>query len=863
MRFAAIFLCSLLILPAFCSSALAEPDVSRAAQVNFGRDVWPIFEQHCVGCHGPEQQEGQLRLDTRATFKRGGVSGPLARAGQDHHSLLQQKITTSEVEERMPLDEDPLEAAEIEAIAQWLDQGAVWPEDVGVQVEVTEPHWSYVAPTLPELPPVAQRGWSHNPIDLFVLARLEKAGISPTEAAPPAIRLRRVYLDLIGVPPTVAEVEAFLAEPTTAAYEAVVDRLLASPRFGEKWARSWLDLARYSDSNGYQADQLRGLWAYRDWVIDAFNTDMPFDQFTIEQIGGDLLPNATLSQKIATGFHRTTTCNIEAGVDPEENRTNQIIDRVNTTATVWLGTTLECVQCHDHKYDPFTLEEYYQLYAYFNNTPLEVENTNKDGVRFDFYGPKMELPLSQKQEKKRAGIQTQLQRLREDLKKAETSALVGLSDWQRDLSSGKISPTKQLPAEEIKQLNNILTKKRKLRTAAEKEQLKESFLAIQKEVRLLRDRVARSKNALQKTDPKTTLVMVEMDKPRPTHIFERGVYQTPGERVEMGVPASLHPLPDGAEANRLGLARWLVDSGNPLASRVRVNHLWAEIFGVGLVASAEDFGLQGSAPSHPQLLDWLAATFMQEGWSTKRLLKLIVTSATYQQSSFVSAEGLDRDPDNRLMARGPRFRLPAEAIRDNALSISGLLEEKMGGPPVYPPQPPGVWYQTGRGEPVYKVAKGVDRHRRGVYVIWRRAAPYPSFVNFDAPDRTRCIVSRSRTNTPIQALTLLNDEAYVEMARSLAARILAEDLATDEEHIVHGFRMCVARSPKVEEVRILQRLLEEQRRRFKEIPEEAEQLTGDVYLPTGVQRPDNTEEWAAWLCVANTLLNLDETINKE
>ena len=863
MRFPAIFLCSVLIVPAFCDRTFAEPVVRRGAQVNFGRDVWPIFQERCIGCHGSEQQEGQLRLDARAAFKRGGVSGPLTRGGQGHHSLLQQRITTSEVAERMPLDEDPLEPAEIQVIGQWLSQGAVWPEDIGSQVEVAEPHWSYIAPTLPELPPVVHRSWPHNPIDRFVLARLEKAGISPADAASPATRLRRVYLDLIGLPPTVAEVEAFLAEPTNAAYEAVVDRLLASPRFGEKWSRSWLDLARYSDSNGYQADQLRELWAYRDWVIDAFNADMPFDQFTIEQISGDLLPNATLSQKIATGFHRTTTCNIEAGVDPEENRTNQVIDRVNTTATVWLGTTLECVQCHNHKYDPFTLKDYYQLFAYFNNTPLEVENANKDGVRFDFYGPKMELPLSQKQKKKRAEIQTHLQRLQEDLKNTEASALAGLSDWQRDLSSGKISSTKQLPAKKIEQLKNILTKKRKLRTADEKEQLKQSFLEAQEEVWLLRERVARSQNAFRKTDPKTTLVMVEMEKPRPTHIFKRGLYHAPGKRVEMGVPASLHPLPDGAEANRLGLARWLVDSQNPLVSRVRTNHLWAEMFGVGLVASAEDFGLQGSKPSHPQLLDWLATTFMQEGWSTKRLLKWIVTSATYQQSSFVSAEGLDRDPDNQLLARGPRFRLSAEALRDNALFIAGLLEEKMGGPPIYPPQPPGIWHQTGRGEPVYKVAKGSGRHRRGVYVVWRRVAPYPSFVNFDAPDRTRCIVSRSRTNTPIQALTLLNDEAYVEMARSLAARILAEDLATDEEHIVHGFRMCVARSPQIEEVRILQRLLEEQRQRFKEVPEDAEKLTRDIYLPTGVQRPDNTEEWAAWLCVANTLLNLDETINKE
>lgn len=861
MRFVTISLCTLLLLSVSWGNARAEPNRPRSERINFSQEIWPILQQHCVGCHGPEEQEGQLRLDARASFHRGGISGPLFQAGHGPQSLLLQRLTTTEQDQRMPLDKNPLTAAEIQTITHWIDQGAEWPEEIGARTEPAETHWAYRAPELPGLPEVKHHHWPHHPIDFFVLAKLEREGFVPSPQAPPATRLRRLYLDLIGLPPTVEDVDAFLRDPSPAAYKALVDRLLASPRFGEKWARSWLDLARYSDSNGYQADQLRTLWAYRDWVIDALNSDMPYDQFTIEQIAGDLFPAASVSQKIATGFHRTTTCNIEAGVDPEANRTNQVIDRVNTTATVWLGTTFECAQCHNHKYDPFTQQDYYRLFAYFNNTPLEVENTKQDGIQFDFYGPKMALPLNSDQQQRRVEIESRLQAARAKLQASEAAAMPRFRDWQQDLRADKIAPTEELPAKKIEQFKKTLAKRRKKRSDTEQQQLKQHFFDTHPATRPLRKQVAELEEEFRQTDPSTTLVMVEMNKMRPTHIFKRGMYLAPGLQVEMGVPAALHPLSEKAEQNRLGLARWLVDPRNPLIGRVRVNHLWSEIFGTGLVASAEDFGSQGTPPSHPQLLDWLAVTFRQEGWSTKRLLRQIVTSATYQQSSRIPAA--DHDPENRLLARGPRFRLPAETIRDNGLSIAGLLEETMGGPPVYPHQPAGLWHQTGRGEPVYEVAQDSARHRRGVYVVWRRVAPYPSFVNFDAPDRTRCIVSRSRTNTPIQALTLLNDEAYVEMARALAARILDVDLVGDEPRLVRAFKMCVARNPGSEEIRILRALLDEQRQRLRGSPEAVQELTRNAYLPKDTKNPEDPQEWAAWICVANTLLNLDETISKD
>jgi hypothetical protein len=678
----------------------------------------------------------------------------------------------------------------------------------GLEAWGNEPtHWAYVKPTAPSLPTVERIDWGCNPIDHFVLARVEAAGLQPSPPATAAQRLRRMTFDLIGLPPTPEQLEAFLADPSPEAYEQTVDRLLNSPRYGEKWARHWLDLARYSDSNGFQADQLRDLWAYRDWVIRAMNADMPFDQFTIEQLAGDLLPEATQEQLIATGFHRTPTCNVEAGVDPEENRTNQVIDRVNTTATVWLGTTLACAQCHDHKYDPFTQKDYFQLYAFFNNTPLEVKQA--DGVRYDFYGPKIELPLAPVDQTRRQHLQQQWERRQEAQKQA--------------LAVGK-------PQKETDQLQLQVDK------------LRQQCAAIV---------------------PPTTLVMVEMEKPRTTYIFERGLFLNPGIEVEPKVPTSLHAWPVGAPLNRLGLAQWLVDPRNPLVARVTVNRWWAEIFGRGLIRTTEDFGTQGELPSHSALLDWLATEFVRCGWSMKSMHKLIVMSATYQQSAQVSPELLAQDPENILLARGARFRLPAEIIRDNALAICGLLSSQMGGPPVYPPQPAGLWHQAGRNEPEYTVQTGENRCRRGIYVIWRRAAPYPSFVNFDAPDRMRCVAQRSRTNTPLQALTLLNDEVYVECAKALAARVLAQHPQGNlRQQIRYAMRLCVAREPTAMEEATLEKVYRQELQEFTANPQMANGLIGNFQPPAALTTPQDKNEWAAWFCIANILLNLDETITK-
>lgn len=735
----------------------------------------------------------------------------------------------------------------------------------GVDVDAASPetdyvarqsqHWAYVSPRRSDLPDIRDANWPKNAIDYFVVAKMADRDLRPSSQATPARLLRRVYLDLIGLPPSPAAVAAFLRDPTDEAYTATVDRLLASPRYGENWARHWLDLARYSDSNGYQADQLRDMWAYRDWVIDAMNADMPFDQFTIEQIAGDLLPAATQAQQIATGFHRTPTCNVEAGVDPESNRTDQVIDRVNTTGTVWLGTTIECAQCHDHKYDSFSQREYYQLFAFFNNTPIEVKNSGKaSDVQFNFYGPKLELPMSVAALQRKELLTTRIQHLKEKVTQLETAALDELPAWEKTVSrqAGDVLPENVVDA---------LMLSPKQRNKSQRRSVREHFLADRPDVTTARTRLKKLREERGAIQPNSTLVMVEMPEPRETRVFLRGQFLTPGEIVRPDVPSGLHAMSRGAPPNRLGLAQWLVSTDNPLVARVTVNRWWYQFFGRGLVATAEDFGTEGEPPTHPQLLDWLAVELMDNEWSMKHIHKLIVTSATYRQTSQVTPVLLAADPDNRLYARGPRTRMSAEMIRDNALAISGLLGDNMGGAPVFPPQPSGLWNQTGRNEPKYVTAEGESRFRRGIYVIWRRAAPYPSFVNFDAPDRMACVVTRPKTNTPLQALTLLNDEAYAETAWALAARVLAEiPNATDDEQLSYAFRLCVARTPTVEELNILVETLKSERDQLTLMATEIDKLIES--LPFGFADAIDKYEWSAWFSIANILLNLDETITK-
>jgi hypothetical protein len=759
------------------------PDVPR-----FSRDILPILAENCFQCHGPDEKarKGRLRLDTRAGATAKRRSGAALVPGAAGDSELLRRVLSDDPTEVMPPPHTgkKLNEAQIATLRRWIDAGAAWGK-----------HWAFEPPQRPALPELNDAKWPRNPIDHFVLSRVEAEGLRPSPPAEPAVLARRLYLDLIGLPPTPAEVDAFVREaaptarPSTeysvlgtpsaldAAVEKLVDKLLASPHCGERWARPWLDAARYADSSGFQRDDLRDLWPYREWVIAALNADMPFDRFTVEQLAGDLLPNATVAQKVATGFHRCAPCNVEAGTDQEENRVNQVFDRVSTTATVWLGLTMECAQCHDHKYDPFTMRDYYGLFAYFNQTPQETAYLNpKARAALKFTGPY--LPL------------------KSDVKASADEQEMRATDPQ----TGK----KREP-----RFNN------------------------------------------------RTLVMLELKTPRTTRLLMRGSFLDPGDAVTPALPAALTATSGKYEDNRLGLARWLVSRDNPLTARVQVNRAWQEFFGRGLVATPEDFGVKGDLPTHPDLLDWLAVELMSPSrgmnevnpagnapaaWSMKRIHRLIATSATYRQSARVTPELLRRDPENKLLARGPRLRLDAEGIRDNALSIAGLLCLKVGGPPVRPPQPDGLWRKVGGEQYVYTVSPGEDRYRRGVYVLLRRGIPYPSFVTFDATARNVCTVKRSRSNTPLQALTLLNDPVFVEAAEALAKRVLNEHPdANDDERLTHAFRLCVARWPRPGELTILRELLADQRR-SRAGREDAEKL--------------------AWTDVASALLNLDETITK-
>jgi Protein of unknown function (DUF1553)/Protein of unknown function (DUF1549) len=718
--------------------------------------------------------------------------------------------------------------------------------------DVRATHWAYVKPARPAVPAVKNPAWVRNPIDRFVMARLDKEELSPLPAAERARLIRRVYFDLIGLPPTIAQVDAFVNDTRRDAFERVVDELLASPHYGERWARPWLDLARYADSNGFQRDGFRTVWPYRDWVIDAFNRDMPFDQFTIEQIAGDLLPNATLSQKVATGFNRGPTVNVEAGTDREENRVNAVLDRVNTTATVWLGTTLACAQCHNHKYDPFTMADYYRMFAYFNNTEEETAK-GEQAVR-EFIGPKLTLPMAPAQEARRKEMLAKHAPLAEELQKkiAQTAPL--RPAWEQECRDHK-EQLQKLPAD-IRKLVNLAEAKR---TKKQKQDVADYFADLQPGVKKLRQQVSELDAQLAALAPTTTLIMVELPKPRPTHIFKRGSFLEKGKPVSPGVPTVLPQLAKDVPSNRLALARWLVDADNPLVARVAVNRWWAEFFGHGLVATLEDFGTQCDKPTHPELLDWLAVEFREKGWSMKHVHRLMVTSATYQQSARMTASLLKRDPDNKLYARGPRLRLDAEAIRDNALAVSGLLSHKLGGPPVMPPQPPGVWNVTGVVDNTYRTSIGEDRYRRGLYTIWRRSSPYPSFMSFDAPDRASCVVKRPRTNTPLQALTLLNDPVYVEAAMALAKRMGGEDLnGTTLERVTFGFRLCLARQPSMPEAELLKGVYEKALAKYKASPAAAKAVLQNPSLLGEL----DANRLAAWFHVAAVLLNLDEIITK-
>lgn len=1033
---------SLFLIVAIVSLISLYPFASAKTQpqtlIDFKRDIEPIFAASCYQCHGAKKAAGQLRMDVKSAAMKGGLSGAIILPGNSKASILLKRILGEGGEARMPMGADPLTAEQIELIRKWIDQGAVWPDADQSQIsnlKSTPPqHWAYVKPVRASIPQVKNSGWVRTPVDAFVLARLEKEGLTPSPEASKETLLRRVYLDLIGLPPSVKEMDEFLADKSPDAYEKVVDRLLASPHYGERWARPWLDLARYADSNGYEKDNLRVMWKYRDWVINALNSDMPFDQFTIEQIAGDMLPNATIDQKIATGFHRNTQLNTEGGVDPEAARYEVMVDRVNTTATVWLGTTLGCAQCHNHKYDPFSLRDYYKLYSFFDNSAYQIRGS----AAFDSvaYEPTLELPTPE-QETKRKELNDQIAKLETTLKTQPPQLDAAQAEWEKEilaepakwttldptefksaggatltklddkslLASGKdpefdeyiikarlplsklsalrieAMPDKSLPrggpgrdlygnfilstieltangqplrftdggwddglskidtktffnyemlnvsdrprgwlinamndetrmmrqaafaldkpfsanpdgkpveltirlrflagglcqsigrlrlsvteSESPLKLVNVpaglkLAMAKANRTEKEKRDVSAHFRSTTPLLKAERDQLKELQDATRNLGIVTAMVLQEkpgFDRPS-TWVRERGNFYSHGDKVYAGTPASLPPLPENAPTNRLGLARWLVDESNPLTARVTVNRFWEQFFGRGIVETAEDFGTQSSPPSHPELLDWLATEFVKQGWSMKKLQRIIVTSATYRQDSSVSPALQERDQYNRLLARGPRFRVEAEMIRDLSLAASGLLSRKLGGPSVMPPQPEGVWRNPYSAEK-WMVSKGEDRYRRGLYTFLRRTSPYPAMMTFDATSREQCTVRRIRTNTPLQSLTLLNDDAAMEMARALAKRMFLETEGDVKTRLNYGFRLCTGRHAKPAELDRLAALYAQQLANYKASPKTADQLL------KGENRELPAPELAAWTLVANVLLNLDETLTKQ
>ena len=800
-------------------------------EVDFNRDIRPILNETCVVCHGGVRREAELSLLFRADALRPAESGKPAivpnRAGR---SEIIRRVNHSNPKERMPLEQPPLSEREISLLEKWIDAGAPW-----------EPHWAYVAPSMPELPEVGIEEWPINGIDRFVLARLEREDLAPSPQADCAVLLRRVHLDLVGLPPAPEEAEAFCRDPSNRNYETVVDSLLASPAFGERWAAYWLDLARYADSNGYEKDTPRTIWTYRDWVIRAFNADMPFDRVSTEQLAGDLIPEAGVDQLLATAFHRNTMTNTEGGTDDEEFRTAAVIDRLNTTFEIWQGTTIGCVQCHGHPYDPIRHEEFFELLAFFNNT-ADADRDDNEPLLYLFGADEQRLAerrmdgghsADDRIEDRRAAQEVELGRALvaelDSLDDRMRSAVDAdsLARWTRRFEAyardGERPPRFDgftIGPHQIR----IAQKDASRRSPHERTVLRELFMNMREEFEAFRRERARLRAAIRELEPVTTPIMKELppDAARTTHVFERGNWLLAGEREEPGVPESLPALPPDTPRNRLGLAQWLFAPENPLTARVTVNRFWEQLFGAGLVTTVEDFGTQGEKPSHPELLDWLALRFSDElGWSVKGLLKTIVMSATYRQSSRITPELLDVDPENRLLARGPRFRLSAEQIRDQALAVSGLLSRKMYGPSVFPPQPPGLWTNP-YSDLTWQTSEGEDRYRRALYTYWRRTVPYPSLLTFDAPTRELCVSRRIRTNTPLQSLVTLNDPVYVEAAVALARRM--HEGPSVEAQLRRGYRLALQRDPSPEALQSLVRLYEGALAEFRRRPADAAAL---------------------------------------
>lgn len=996
--------------------------------VDYVRDIKPIFQKHCISCHGAEKQESGLRLDAAKFLLKGGDRGAALVAGKSAESLLYQSLIGEGDVSEMPLEGTKLDDKQVALIRRWIDQGANAPKDEVVEGKQSADHWAFQPITRPAVPQTSS-SWPRNPIDRFVLARLEKEGLSPSPAADRHTLIRRLSFDLRGLPPTWEEVEVFVNDTRPDAYQRVVDRMLASPQYGERWGRHWLDLARYADSNGFTIDGPRSIWKYRDWVIDALNRDLPFDEFTKQQLAGDLLPEPTTDQLIATGFHRNTLINQEGGTDQEQFRIESVVDRVNTTGTVWMGLTVGCAQCHQHKYDPISQREYYELFAFFNNqdeptlrvateeqnrrlqeldqaiaavekplkahdaefakgldaweaeikkslrgdvqwTILKATNVgsekgsllavqDNEAIFVDFSGPDSDtflvsgkLPLEKvtairlealthnSLPNKGPGRATNgnfvlsefevYQSSDDDQEKTPiklhhavadhsqdnfpaTDAIDGnkeKSGWAINIRGGKLNvdreaiffPAKPLTTQAGSQvqiqlhqnsgskytlgyfrlsvsdampetltipdaIRRILAKPQNQRTKAEQNQLLAAYRETDAERKPLAEKLAnlqREREDLAKSIP-TTMILRERANPRETHIHVRGDFLRKGAKVRPDVPQVLPPLKSENEIpNRLELAEWLLDPQHPLTARVTVNRIWQRYFGLGFVETENDFGKQGALPSHPELLDWLASELMgtsrtqdPHAWSFKAIHRLIVTSATYRQASHVTPELVERDPRNRLLARQTRMRMEAEIVRDASLAASGLLSKKMYGPGVHPPQPEGIYVLTQQKKP-WPVEQGLDRYRRALYTYFWRSSPYPMLVTFDASDANTACTRRPRSNTPLQALTLANDAAFVEMAEALALRILQEAPVYPEGRLREAYHLAFSREPSQEELEVMLPFIERQQSQFQ-----ADTKAATAAAPNDCPKEISPAEAATWVAVARVLLNLDEFITRE
>ena len=805
-----------------------------AATIDFARDVLPILSDKCFHCHGPDEAErkGGLRLDTEDGALR--KNEPVIVPGKSSESEFIRRIVTTDEDELMPPADSnrKLSAAEKDILKRWIDDGAKWGK-----------HWAFVKPER-RTPPATDDQWVRNDIDRFVLARLHQQGIRPLGEADRRTLIRRVTLDLTGLPPTREEIQTFVKDKSPRAFLKVVKRLLKSPHFGERMAWDWLDIARYADTNGYQGDRTRTMWPWRDWVAAAFNVNMPYDQFTIEQLAGDMLPNANLEQKIATGFNRNHMINGEGGRIAEENRVEYIFDQVETTATTWLGLTMTCVRCHDHKYDPLFLDDYYGLFDIFNRTPV-------NGAGGNAQTPPIVEVFSDAERKKLSQMGAEISRIGKEVDELE------LTLFPR--AKGKPAADSEKAAKLSGNIKGELKKPAGRRNRRRFGEFKNAFKKSEPKYVELITKLEKAMASREGFSGSLPRVMVMQDtKPRDTFVLERGIYNKPGRKVKAQLIGSLHPSPKGAPVNRLTLAKWIVDPANPLTARVTVNRFWQMLFGAGLVRSPEDFGVQGQKPTHPELLDWLAVDFVESGWDVKRLLKLMVTSATYRQSTKAGPKAYADDPGNRLLARGPRFRLPSWMIRDQALAVSGLLNRQAGGPSVNSYQPEGVWAEATFGKIKYRQDTGDKLHRRSLYLFWRRIIGPTTF--FDVAKRQTCEVKPPRTNTPLHALVTMNDITYVEAARVFAEKVMTES-KSERKRIRAAFISATGRPPKGVEIGLLQKKLKELRTTFTADQKAAEKLASAGEHPRNEQLP--ATELAAYTGLCNLILNLDEVITKE